>query len=106
MPVDGAAVGFLVALDAILAVGSPLLKEEWHTLLVALTLDVQHPLLFHGPCLVAGLAADNHPVDAGEIEGAEVGEQGFTREELDANVLHPAQDIDAVFGGCILHRCA
>lgn len=38
--VDGVAVGFFVAADAVLAVCAPLFEEKWNTLLFALAFDV------------------------------------------------------------------
>lgn len=108
LSVDGAAVGFLVALDTVFAVCSPLLEEERNTLLLASAFDVQHPFLLHRSRLVAALAADNDPVDAGEVEGTEVGEERLTRKEAhcffkDANSRQQFYTADRF---CIFHRCS
>jgi len=62
---------------------TPLLKKENRTLGLALLLDRVSPGGLHGPGAVAALAADDHPVNAGEVDAAEVFE-----ERLDAQKAH------------------
>ncbi len=47
---------------------SPLLEEERDAGSLALVADRSHPCALHGPRLRPALAADNHPIDAGEVE--------------------------------------
>lgn len=76
-PTENAAVGLLVALNAVGAPASPLLEEEGSTNLIGLMLHVLHPLRPHGPCFGPGLTAHDHPVNAGEIHLANVLQQRF-----------------------------
>ena len=70
------AIGLFTASDAILTECSPLLEEKRNALLVALTLDVQHPLFLHRARLVAALSPDNDPINVEEVEVFEVGSRG------------------------------
>lgn len=90
----GMAIGFFVAFDAILTKGTPLFEEERHALIFALVEDIQHPILAHWPCLVAAFAADNHPVDAGQVEFAKVTQQRLTGQELAAIRFDGTQFLD------------
>jgi len=46
---------------------APLLEEEGDVLCEAAVADLGDPVCFHRPGAGAGLAADDHPVDAGEV---------------------------------------
>src|SRR5262245_61114353 len=53
----------------------PLLEEERDAGALALVADREDPLLVHGSGPVPALAADDHPVNPGEIECSEIFEQ-------------------------------
>ena len=68
--------------------GRPFLRTPPHCLKkngtlgrVALVADREHPVLLHRPRTRAALAADDHPVDAFQVELAEVFQQRLDREE-------------------------
>ena len=50
---------------------APLLKKERHTGRVTLTMYLGHPLFQHRSSTRPGLAADDHPIDAMQIETSE-----------------------------------
>ena len=54
---------------------SPLFEEERYPLQPALAPDADDPLLAHWAGMRAALAADNHPIDTGQIERAEIFKQ-------------------------------
>ena len=60
---------------------SPLFEEERHPGGGALVADRPRPGGMHRPRARPAFAADDHPMDAREIEAAERPEQGFEREE-------------------------
>lgn len=60
---------------------APLLEEEGDAGAVALFLDVEDPLAVHWAGTGAAFAADDYPLDAGEIDRADVFEEGFDGEE-------------------------
>jgi len=68
----------------VLACAAPLLEEEGYPLRAALTTDVDDPISKHGPRVRAALAADDHPVDAMQVEWAKIGQQRFHGEEPNA----------------------
>ena len=79
-------------------------EEERDTGGAALFLNGGDPFLFQGPGTGAAFAADDDPVDAGEVEGAEVFQQGFDGEEFHggsgaAEGIDAGQAVAAVFHG-------
>lgn len=73
----------LVALDAILAPGAPLLEEEGGVGSVGLGEEAEGPFFLHGTGVRTTFATYDDPMDASEVEGAEVFEEGFAGEETD-----------------------
>ena len=65
----------------VLACAAPLLEEEGHPLRATLATDVDDPVSKHRPRAGAALAADDHPVDAAEVEWSQVFQQRLDREE-------------------------
>lgn len=61
---------------------APLFEEEGNLGGTALFLDGDDPCFFQGSCAGSAFASDDDPVDAGEIEGAEVFQQRLDGEEL------------------------
>src|SRR5690349_5316540 len=84
--------------------GMPALPVSWHrvpggaveveALRLAGALHTSNPLRLHGARAVPGLAANDDPVDAGQIEVAEVLKQRLDAQESDAR-WDPAQVLDA-----------
>ena len=62
---------------------APLLEEERDPLRATLLSNLQHPIPSHRASVRAALSADDRPVDAGEIDGAEILKEGFHRHEPD-----------------------
>ena len=60
---------------------SPLFEKERYTLQPALASNANYPVLSHRPSMWAALAADNHPIDTGQIERAEIFKQRLNGEE-------------------------
>ena len=56
-----------------------LLHEARHLLMLALADEIPCPVQMKGPCAVTTLAADDKPVDALQVDGAEVFEKRFRR---------------------------
>src|SRR5690606_115832 len=80
---------------------APLLEEEGDLLGAALTADRAHPGLVHRAGAGAALAADDDPVDAGEVELAEVFEERLDGEEADrgrgvVELFDPGQAVLAI----------
>lgn len=51
---------------------TPLLEEEWHILLLALTLDIDHPLFLDWSGAGPTFAADDDPMNACQINLADI----------------------------------
>src|SRR5207302_712285 len=64
-----------------LAYATPLLEEEGHLGLLALAANGLHPLLPHRAGAGTALPADDDPVDALQVELAEVFQEGLDRKE-------------------------
>src|SRR5689334_16904599 len=64
-----------------LAGAAPLLEEEGYSGLAALVPDRKDPCRTHGPRPRAALASQDDPVDAAQVERAQVLEQGLDRQE-------------------------
>lgn len=60
---------------------APLLEKEGDFGAAALIAEADDPVAVQGASAVAAFAADDDPVDVGEVEGAEVFEEGFDGEE-------------------------
>src|ERR1022692_1493432 len=72
----------IISLRAFLAIRSPsapLLEEKRHAIMLALVFNSFYPFRFHRPGLGAGFAADDHPVDAAQINFANIIQQWFNR---------------------------
>ena len=63
---------------------APLFEEEQGALLVALCFDGAYPFGAHGSCAGAAFAAHDDPVDAREVDGAEVFKEWFDAQEPEA----------------------
>lgn len=74
--VEGAAGAFLLH-------AAPLLEKERNVRLFALAPDAGDPFGMDWPCAGAGFATHDDPVDAAEIERAQVAEERFERQEFD-----------------------
>ncbi len=61
----------------LLAHAAPLLEEEGHTVFPALSFDIQDPVLLHAPGARTALAAGDHPMDAGQVDGTQVFQKRF-----------------------------
>lgn len=58
---------------------SPLLEEERHPCAPTLVADGDDPWSCHGPCLSSALSTDDDPVDALQLERAQIFQQRFYR---------------------------
>ena len=56
----------------------PLLEEEWHAGAQALIKDLADPVRIHWSRARTGFPADDHPIDAAEIQLREWTEQGLS----------------------------
>src|ERR1017187_5707111 len=63
---------------------APLFEEEQGALLVTLCFDGAYPFGAHGSCAGAAFAAHDDPVDAREVDGAEVFKEWFDAQEPEA----------------------
>jgi len=81
---------------------APLFEKEGNFRPLALRADVPHPFDIHWPRARPALAADNHPVDAPQIDRAEMFQQRFDGKETDlrgrvAEQIYARQTMLAVF---------
>ena len=67
----------LCAFLPIRAPAAPLFEEKGDVLFFALPLDIHDPLRLHQPRLRAGFAANDDPVNAGQIKLAQIFEKRF-----------------------------
>src|ERR1017187_4598410 len=94
---------------------APLFEEEQGALLVALCFDGAYPFGAHGSCAGAAFAAHDDPVDAREVDGAEVFKEWFDAQEPEAcrGATQLVDSWDAVFlvldadapPDMLCHRC-
>lgn len=71
-----------------------MLEEERHALGEALITDLDRPFEMQRTSTRAALAAEDHPVDAGEIDGAKRAEERLYREKAQT-CLRMAEMVDA-----------
>ena len=84
---------------------APLLEEERHVGFLALVADVAYPFDVHGPRAWAAFAANDHPVDAVEVEFSDRADERFDGEKPHGRG-HILNVPDARFLGSILDRRA
>ena len=90
------AVGAAIQLSAVAALlhAAPLFKEEGDPFFLTLLLNGGDPLMLQRSGSWAAFATDDDPVDAGEVDGAEIFKKGLDGEELHGGSC-PAKGIDA-----------
>lgn len=98
-----------------------MLKEEGDVLASALVADFANPIAVHRARVWAAFAANDHPVDVLQVQGADWGDEGFDGEEADgggggaevvdagegAGILDGDAEPNVVGGGAVwrLRRC-
>ena len=75
---------FFGALFSVSPPAAPLFEEKRDIAGVTLSFYVYNPVRLHGSGAGAGLAAYDHPVNAGQVDAAQVFQQGFGRDKADA----------------------
>jgi hypothetical protein len=84
---------------------TPLLEEERDISSPAQRFDLVDPFRSHWPGVRPALAADDHPMDSGQVGPGDGSNQRFERNETDRG-RHPAQRVDPIQHAVIFHAGA